>query len=160
MVQYKDPRLSELLGKRAKVLASGAVGDEPAMVATAERVAVRREGEWVAMGWHEIERGAWRGQTGRFRWSDIHGEEYEIELDDAGRLPELFRERVQASTVMTYHYDLEPGVVRIVVRRALDGTGALKFYAAPSGGARLEDPATVAFVVAETDRLKAEYGVD
>ena len=44
-----------------------------------------------------------------------------------------------------------------VGRRGLGADETVRFYAVPSGGADLLDDATRAVIVAETDRLRAEY---
>lgn len=160
MAGKHDPDLDRVLGKRATILAEGFGPDGPVLIGTKDRVAVKRDDGWVAMGWDEVERGSWRGQTGIFRWSDMHGDEFEAKLEEPGRIPELFQERVQASTLMTFHYELDPGELRLVIRRGLDAKGELRFFAVPSGGANLDNPATRAFIVEETDRIKAEYGLD
>ena len=160
------------MSESPSVLWRDVFGSEPVLAAadgpggsglagTKSRVAVADSGEWRVFGWHEIERGSWRAESGIFRFTMLGGERFEVQLETAGRLPDLFRERVQASTVATYYYDVEPeGEVRIVLRRPLGGSDALRFYAVPSGGASLEDPGTAAFIVAETDRIKAEYELD
>ena len=160
MTALKDQDLATALGPRAKILAQGRDADgQPVVVGTVDKVAVKRDGEWVAMGWHEVERGSWRAEKGIFRWTDMHGEAYEASLERPGQLPMLFQERVQASTVGSVQHDLDPGEVRIIVRRSLGVDEQLQFFAVPSGGARLTDPMTAALVVEETDRLKAEYGL-
>lgn len=160
MADGQYPGLREALGTES-VLAGASGPDDSALVGTKTRVAVRQGDDWRIFGWHEVERGSWRAETAKFRFSTVRGEKFEVQLADEGRLPELFRERVQASTVATFHYDVEPaGEVRIVLRRALDGSEETRFYAVPSGGASLEDPGTARFVVEETDRIKAEYGID
>lgn len=160
MTALKDQDLATALGPRAKILAQGRDADgQPVVVGTVDKVAVKRDGEWVAMGWHEVERGSWRAEKGIFRWTDMHGEAYEASLERPGQLPMLFQERVQASTVGSVQHDLDPGEVRIIVRRSLGADEQLQFFAVPSGGARLTDPMTAVLVVEETDRLKAEYGL-
>lgn len=160
MTALKDQDLATALGPRAKILAQGRDADgQPVVVGTVDKVAVKRDGEWVAMGWHEVERGSWRAEKGIFRWTDMHGEAYEASLERPGQLPMLFQERVQASTVGSVQHHLDPGEVRIIVRRSLGTDEQLQFFAVPSGGARLTDPMTAALVVEETDRLKAEYGL-
>ena len=160
MAAFKDPQLQALLGRHAKVLAEGRdVAGAPVVVGTVDKVAVKHDDAWVVMGWHEVERGAWRAEAGVFKWTDMHGTPYEAKLDKPGQLPMLFQERVQASTVVTVQRDLDPGEVRIVVRRSLGRESHMQFFAVPSGGARISDPATAAAVVEETDRLKAEYGL-
>lgn len=161
MTLARDPELAAALGGKPGVLAEAVGADGVALVGTKAALAHRVDGSWRVFGWDEVERGSWRGETRTFRWwTTRDGAAYEAVLEDEGRLPELFRERVQAATVATFHYGLDPGELRIVVRRTLDGSDEMKFFALATGGARLQDPETRAFVVAETDRIKAEYGVD
>jgi hypothetical protein len=155
-----DPELTELLGTTPRILAQGTGADGLVLAGTAEHLALHEEGGWRVFGWHEVERGSWRSETSTFRWWSMDGEKFAVELEDEGRLPELFQERVQASTVATFHYDLERGELRIVARRPLDGSNRMRFFAVASGGASLADEATRAFAVQETDRIKQEYGVD
>ncbi|SDL65492.1 hypothetical protein [Tessaracoccus oleiagri] len=154
-----DPDLADALGGKPRILAE-ASGRDVRLVGTAEHLAEFRDGEWHVLGWHEVERGSWRGETQTFRWWDMGGGKHTAVLDSEGSLPELVQERVQASTVATFHYDLEPGELRLVARRPLDGSNSVRFYAVTSGGASLEDEATRQFVVQETDRIKREYGMD
>lgn len=153
-----DAELKAVLAPGSAVLATGLGPDGPLIAGTATQLAARTDDRWVVMGWHEVERGAWRATTQRFQWTDLHGRSYEVELTDPGRMPMLFRERVQASTLYTVQYDLPVGEVRIVLRRALDASADVRCFAVPSGGADLADPQTAALVVAETDRIRAEYG--
>lgn len=158
----RDPELAAALGeKKPGVLAEATGADDVALVGTKSALAVRSEGRWRVFGWEEIERGSWRGETQTIRWWTADGgEAFEVVLEHEGRLPELLQERVQAATVATFHYDLQPGQLRIVVRRKLDGSDEMKFYALATGGAKLQDPETQALVLAETDRIKKEYGID
>ena len=48
--------------------------------------------------------------------------------------------------------------MQIIARRNLLD-GGVTWLASASGEASLEDPRTAAFVVAETDRLRSEYGL-
>ena len=101
-------------------------------------------------------RGVW-GEEGSALFWEAGGERFECVLDSSGELLSIFRERVLASTVMTVNHDLPRGAVQIIARRnLLDGD--VTWLASASGGASLEDPGTAAFVVAETDRLRSEYG--
>ena len=88
---------------------------------------------------------------------EVGGERFECMLNSPGELLSIFRERVLASTVMTFNHDLPRGAVQIIARRNLLN-GDVTWLASASGGASLEDPGTAAFVVAETDRLRSEYG--
>lgn len=134
------------------------VGPDSSLLATRELLALRSLGQWRIFGWEEIAHGSWRAQESTFAWTTTAGDELTVHLDDVGSLPELFKERVQASTAVTLSHDLTRGRVQIIGRRKLDGSDDLTWYAVAGGGADLEDEAVAAFVVAETDRLKAEYG--
>lgn len=160
MAALRDPDLDTVLGRPAKVLAQAEGPDGSLLVGTRESLALRRDGEWQVWGWHEIERGSWKSESGIFRFWSMDGEKFEVLLEQPLRLPDLIQERVQAATVQTYHYELEPGQLRIVVRRPLDGSSKVRFYAAASGGASLADPRVAELAVQETDRIKQEYDFD
>ena len=146
------------LGRRVDVVAQGS-GPEASLLAAKDLLALRERGEWRVFGWEEIATGVWRSEESTFAWKTTADEDFTVHLDDAGRLPELFKERVQSSMVVTLSHDLPRGRVQIIGRRTLDGTDAITWYAVAGGGADLADPGVADFVVAETDRLKGEYGV-
>lgn len=149
--------LEEALGRRPEVLAHG-TGDDAVLAGTREALALRRAGEWSVWPWERVGGGSWKAETGLFRWKDIEGNKFEASLMEEGRLPALFRERIEASTVVQVVLDAPTrGEVQIVARRGLGKEASLEWYAVPSGGADLDDPATRAAVVAETDRLIREY---
>lgn len=148
--------LNEALGHRADVLAHG-MGEGVVLVGTRAHLARRVGDTWRVWGWEEVGSGSWIGEADMFRWRTVEGERFEAQLTDPGRLPELFQERVQASTVVQSVVDGTRGQVQIVGRRSLGENPKLHWYAVPAGGADLEDPATRAAVVAETDRLATEY---
>lgn len=139
-----------------KVLAHGS-GPESTVAVGLEFIAVRALGQWESWGWEEILKGSWKGETSTFTWTTTGGRSVEARLDDVGRLPEIFHERVQASTVQSEAHELTRGHVQIVGRRRLDGSDDLTWYATAGGGASLDDPATAAFVVERTDMLKADW---
>ena len=141
---------------RTHVLAVGWGEGDVLLGATTDRLALRRDGVWRTWGWEEIAKGSWRGEASVFRWTDTAGETVEVTLSDVGRLPEVFRDRVQASTLVSEVHELAKGRVEIVGRRSLDGSDRTRWYATAGGGASLADPATAAQVVAWTDALKAE----
>lgn len=55
---------------------------------------------WRHVGWHEIEHGGWNSETRKLSWAEYGGRRGSVELTGAGRLPELFRERIAASIVV------------------------------------------------------------
>ena len=148
--------LTEVLGARADVLAAGS-GDRVSLVGTREHLALRRGDQWRVWRWEEVGSGSWNGEAKVFRWRTVTGERFEAALDEVGRLPDLFRERVQASTLVTSVVNAQRGQVQIVGRRGLGSDPTIHWYAVPSGGADLNDPATKQLVVEETDRLAGEY---
>lgn len=148
--------LREALGRDERVLAQG-VGPDVVLAGTRTNLAMRAEGTWRVWPWEEIAAGAWDAQARRFTWRTLSGEEAEASLDDAGTLPQLFRERIQAATVVSALFDTASGQVHIVGRRGLGESAGLRFYAMPSGGADLTEPRTREQVVAETQRLREEF---
>ena len=148
--------LREALGGNPTVLAHG-TGDGVVLLGTKEHLA-RRVGEaWQVWPWEQVASGSWNGEASSFRWKTIDGEKFEALLKEPGQLPMLFRERVQASTLVTTVIEATRGQVQVIGRRGLGDDGTVHWYAVPSGGADLNEPATRAAVVAETDRLQANY---
>jgi hypothetical protein len=135
-----------------------AEGPGGVVVANAGMLVARLDGQWRSWGWEQVLRGGWREEDSALFWEVDDGENYECLLDSPGELLSIFRERVLASTVMTSSHDLPNGAVQIIARRNLRD-GNVTWLASASGGASLKDPGTAAFVVAETDRLRAEYGL-
>lgn len=148
--------LEQVSGRKVAVLAHGS-GPEATVFATRELLALRHLGEWETWGWDEVLKGAWRAEQSTFTWTVGGNRKVEAKLDEVGKLPEVFRERVQASTVATEAHDLPRGSIQIVGRRRLDGSDEITWYTSASGGASLADPATAAFIVERTDALKQEW---
>ena len=150
------PEVAALAGAHNRLL-GWAEGPEAVVVATAGMLVARLDDFWRSWGWEQVLRGGWREGESVMFW-EATGECLECVLDSPGELLSIFRERVLASTVMTSNHDLPHGAVQIIARRnLLDGN--VTWLASASGGASLEDPGTAAFVVAETDRLRSEYGL-
>lgn len=149
-------QLSALLGRNSRVLAYGEGADQLLLAGTREHLALRTDDGWQAWPWEQVKGGSWRSEEQEFQWSTMEGDEFSAQLEEPGRLPELFRERVQASTIATESFDLPGGSVQIVARRAPGGQGECRFYAVPRGRISLDDPAVRDLVVAQTDRLRAE----
>ncbi|GAB3821270.1 hypothetical protein GCM10028820_29230 [Tessaracoccus terricola] len=148
--------LAQEAGRKVAVLAHGS-GPETTVLAGRELLALRHLGTWELWGWDEVLKGSWKAEQSTFTWTVGGNRKVEAKLDDVGRLPEVFRERVQASTVATEAHDLPRGSIQIVGRRRLDGSDEITWYTSASGGASLADPATAAFIVERTDALKQEW---
>lgn len=148
--------LDDVVGHPVDVLAYS-TGDGVLLAATREELALRRGETWTVWPWSEVGGGSWKVESQRFRWRTIDNQQHEVALNEVNRLPEVFRERVNTSMVVSSVLDFECGQVQIVARRGLGADASLRWYAIPSGGADLGDEPTRAAVVAETDRLRAEY---
>lgn len=150
--------LDELLGAKPQLLAHGVGDDDLLLGVTREELVLRRDGQWQVWRWEKVAGGSWDAESGTFRWRTMEGERHEARLNEENRVPEAFRERVLASTLVQSQVDAQPrGVVQVIGRRDLSPDPSTHWYAVPSGGADLNDPQTRAAVVAETDRLRTEY---
>jgi hypothetical protein len=150
--------LTEAVGHRVRVLA-WAKGAEGPVVGLSGRLAVRSGTGWHFVGWHEIASGGWDAETGRLRWRLTGGAADDVLLDDPGSLPDLFRERVDASIVVQERLELNRGrAAMIVARRRLDADRApLQWTLTRHGGGF--DAAQEERADAELARLRAEYDI-
>lgn len=111
--------LGDELGRKAEVLAH-AVGEGVVAAGTREVFAVATDGQWRVWPWEQISGGSWKADTSRFVWKTMEGEKLEVTLEQANRLPQLFRERVEASTVVQALIDAPGrGEVQLIARRSL-----------------------------------------
>lgn len=100
-------------------------------------------GGFVRLPWEAVLHGTWDAQRESFTL-DVLGDDGQRErhvllLDDHGRLPEVLRERVQASIVVSRHVALAGSRgVRIVGRRT---GGDVSWHVVPDAGVDVEDPA-------------------
>ncbi|MFT3970098.1 MAG: hypothetical protein QM695_07425 [Micropruina sp.] len=150
--------LAAATGRRIRVLAWAHGVDGP-VVGLADRLAMRDADGWSFVPWHEITSGGWDSADGRLRWRLTDGADGAVLLRDPGSLPDLFRERVDASIVVQERFDLSRGrVAMIVARRPLDdGHSPLLWTVTRHGGGF--DTAQIDQADAELARLRAEYDI-
>lgn len=150
--------LTAAVGRRVRVLAWANGGEGP-VVGLADRLAIHTLEGWRFVAWHEIVSGGWDAETGRLRWRLADGDSDDVLLDDPGSLPDLFRERVDASIVVQERFELNRGrAAMIVARRRLDDDRApLEWTLTRHGGSF--DAAQVDQAEAELARLRAEYDI-
>jgi hypothetical protein len=86
-------------GRQVRVLAWATTPDGVA-IASPSALSHGDSSGWRHLGWHEIERGGWDGETGQLAWTTYGGDQGSVALTEPGRLPEVFRERVSASIVL------------------------------------------------------------
>ncbi|MEA5154072.1 hypothetical protein [Raineyella sp.] len=115
---------------------------------------------WQVLAWHRIVRGGWDKDERRLTWIDYDGGRGALPLEEPGSLPELFRERVEASIMVRRQVPV-PGTKNgvIVVGRRVLGTGGavLEWHASLNKGTRWSDPGAREAAEAALAELKADY---
>ncbi len=151
--------LSAALGSRVDLLA-WARGSDILAVATRADLAVAQEGIWQIIPWDDILQGKWQEADGALQWVLLDGHRQEVRLADAGDLPGVFMERVQASIVVQERVPVLGGSGEILVsaRRNPAGGGQLRWMVQPVGRISLQDPEVQRVALAETENLRREYG--
>lgn len=103
------------LERGEKVLAYAGTRGGSKVVATGHALHVPDgAGGFTRVPWERVLRAAWQGDLLHV-WSD--DAEYRVRLVEAGSVPEVVQERVTSTVVVSRHFDLGPGGVRIVGRR-------------------------------------------
>jgi len=150
--------LVDALGRRARVLA-WSNGEDGPVVGLPDRLAIHAPEGWRFIGWHEMATGGWDAESSRLRWKLTDGVSDAVVLDDPGALPDLFRERVDASIVVQERLELTRGrAAMIVARRKLDAERhPLIWSVTRHGGSWNTAEADQAH--AELARLKGEYDI-
>ena len=97
--------------------------------------------------------------SGTLRWTLVTGGTENLLLDDPGSLPDLFRERVDASIVVQQRVELAHDLAALIVaRRLLDDDTAPLIWSLNRQGESW-DAAQEAQAGAELARLQAEYDI-
>jgi hypothetical protein len=150
--------LRALFGGRVRPLASGVSG-QGAVVGLIDQLVFRTADGWVQVPWHEIERGGWDRDTQQLTWVGVDGSAGELELVNPGRLPQLFKERVNASIAYTKSVPVGPGASAVIsARRDLAHPDAPLTWRASAGNAlTAEQVAADPQVAEELARLRVEY---
>jgi hypothetical protein len=149
------------LTRADRVLAWSPLVGGGAAVATVDGLRVLTpRGTPVAGAWVEIDHAAWDAdsRTVAVWWTDRRVAT-PLEVEDDSRLPEVIRERVQSSVLLTATVEVPGGKqVRVALRRGRDGE--LSTQALPPPGVRLDDPGVGERVAAALADLRAEAGID
>jgi len=122
----------------ARVLAwaAGERDGEPAYcIGSPAAISYGTAAEWRHVGWHEIEHGGWNDELRRLSWVQLDGRRGTVPLAEPARLPELFRERVEATIVVRRFVPLsgERGAV-ISARRDLGAAGTIRWHTSLTRG--------------------------
>lgn len=147
------------LGRRFRALAVGS-GPEGAVVGLADRMCLAAADSWIDVHWHSVARGGWDAEASSFHWVSFDGTEHRLTLDAPGRLPDLFRERVEATILLQQLVDVGAGRTLVVsARRDLADPHARAKWTISGNPRILADPAAVAAANVELARLRAEYEI-
>ena len=113
---------------------------------------------WQHVGWHEIERGGCHDELRRLSWVRLDGRRGEVQLTEPGRLPELFRERVEATIVVRQFVPLagERGVT-VSARRDLGAGGGIDWHTSLTRGLSAQDAEVQQAVDDALAATRAEY---
>ena len=147
-------------GRPARVLAWAADGDsEPSYAIGAP--ATLSDGSvsgWRHVGWHQIEHGGWNAELRQLSWVQLDGRRGTVPLAEPGRLPELFRERVEATIVVKRVLPLagDRGAV-ISARRDLGGAGTMTWHTSLTRGLSWRTPGVQEAVDKALAEARAEY---
>lgn len=156
--------VSSVLGERARVVLSVARDERSGadLVATTTHVyAVRSGSVELERPWHMVDTGSWEDQTRLLtvQWVDkAPASVWEVELPST--FPQVLRERVQATVVLSDEVDLgSRRRARVVVRKDL-ATQALLGQTILGRGVRSTDPGVREETRAALDRLREQVGLD
>lgn len=151
--------LTELLPTRPRVL-RWAEGDRGVVAALPHALAVRTTEGWQLIGWHEIESGGWSAPDQLLEWNLVEGRRGRMRLSSPGRLPAVFRDRVNASIVVRRQIeDAETGAqFTLSARRRLDDdTAGLQWRSTLARGTSWQQRGVRAAVDRELAALRHEY---
>ncbi len=116
---------------------------------------------WHVLAWHRVLRGGWDKENQRLTWVDYDGGRGALPLDRPGTLPDLFKERVEASIMVQLQVPVagtKHGVV-VVGRRALGAEPpVMEWHASLNKGTRWSDPGAREAAEDALASLQAEYG--
>lgn len=149
--------LNQHIGRRVRPLAVG-TGPDVAAAGLHDRLCLHVEGAWVDVRWHDIARGGWDAEASALHWVAFDGTEHHLALDIPGRVPDLFRERVEATILLQRLVDVGGRATLVVsARRDLADAEAKAIWTISGNPRILADPNAVAVANVELERLRTEY---
>lgn len=111
----------------------------------------------LRLPWDRVTAATWNDPTLHVIAS---GTTYDFDLEDPGLLPEVIRERVQASILVTEHVDLRGDAgARFSARRAPFGDTEIRWTVTFDAGLDPLDPELRALAERVLERLRQTYGV-
>lgn len=153
--------LAETPGRQARILAWAPTRDGGVVIASPAVLSIGSGEDWRHVGWHQIERGGWNGETEQLQWRAYDGSRGTAALPDPGRIPEVFKERVEASIVFERFLPISAGTDRGVVvngRRDLaDVPTVITWHATLTRGVTWRTPGVSELADAALVELRDEY---
>lgn len=161
-----DPDLYQSLAQavaqpRPRVLA-WAESPNGIVVALPDRLVVREGEAWRDTPWRDVISGGWDSRDGALTWTTASGGHDRVALTEPGTLPELFRERVTASIVLSEHVDVPgtPHGITLTARRnpAAPRSG-LSWVPIAQPGTDLSNPEVARAVAQVVADIRANYDI-
>ena len=149
--------LAQTPGRPARILA-WAKGPTGFVIGSPAALSWEAEDGWAHLGWHEIERGGWNAETATLTWTLYGGRRGSVMLDQPGRLPELFRERIAATIALERFVSVagERGVI-VTARRDLATDGAISWHTSLTRGLTWHSEGVQAAADRAMAELRSEY---
>lgn len=157
-VEIRRRAVESLSQRRPRVLTWGRTEDAY-VLGTPEALVIAAD-EVTIVPWHRIDRGGWDQQSSTLSWTTDSGRS-EVVLTKAGRLPELVRERIEASFLARQTLELAGGrEVTLMVRRHLGADDApCEFRVTADTGVNMSDPVVATKVRTALRQLRDDYGL-
>ena len=149
-------------GRPARILAWAPVvplaGEDQFCIGSPSVLSAGGASGWGHVGWHVIEHGGWKAELHQLSWVLLDGHRGAVQTEDPGRLPELFRERVEATIVVKRYVALsgDRGVL-VSARRDLGAGGAITWHTRLTRGLSLTTPGVADAVETALAQTRAEY---
>ena len=149
--------LAQTPGRPARILA-WAKGPEGFVVGSPAALSWGAGEAWNHVGWHEIERGGWNAETATLTWTLHSGPRGSVTLDESGRLPELFRERIAATIALERFVSVagDRGVI-VTARRDLAADGGISWHSSLTRGLTWHSAGVQAAADQALAELRSEY---
>ena len=146
-------------GERA--LVSATAGDGRRVVGTDRALHL---GDGRVLGWHQVDHARWDVTADVLEIVTLPEgttppQTYRISIPDPGRLPELVRERVTSSILVTERIKLTGAAGARIVARRLPGDAGVRWSVIYDDGVSGADPQVQAVTRAAVERLKTRWGV-
>lgn len=148
-----------------KVLAVAEAADGTVLAGTRDAFYVAAADGTRRVPWEQVESANWDRDTDTFRLTEVGTwgaprPVHEAVLADAGRLPELVRERVTASVVLQRHVPVDGRRgLRVIARRAPSGAGGVQWVYEYDEGVDPDDEAVREVAREALDVMRRDVGM-